>query len=268
MKVEVITCMFNEEFLAPFFMGHYSWVDKAKVFIDMDTTDNTESIVRKFPNAEVYKFQFPDMMNDLLKVNFLNDAYHSSRADWVILVDADEFVFRAMNPDIRNYLEMEYADVIVSTLYQVYRHKTDKDLDVTKPAVPQRRHGIANTGVDERAGFDLSLYNKPIVARGGLMIEWTAGNHFITDGSGARYHQAGTITNGGVKISQHLLDGAHWAMADPCFCIERRCKGRRDRQSKFNLANGMTIQHHGITEEDVRAECEAHLHDKKIIMED
>jgi hypothetical protein len=73
---------------------------------------------------------------------------------------------------------------------------------------------------------------------------------------------------GGLKIAEEHLRGSHWAMADPCFCIERRCKGRRDRQSKFNLDNQMTVQNHGITEEQVMAECEAHLHDKKIIMED
>lgn len=253
MKVEVITMMYNEEFLAPFFMGHYSWVDKVKVFIDMDTTDNTELIVRNYPNAEVYKFQFPDMMNDQLKVDFLNEAYRSSRADWVILVDADEFVFQNMNPDIRQFLAEETAEVVVSTLYQVYRHRTDSDLDIFKPAIIQRRHGIANEGFDQRCGFSLALYNKPIVARGGLKISWTAGNHFI------KYEQAMPV------MSTRVLSGAHWAMADPCFCIERRCKGRRDRQSKFNIENKMTIQHQGITEEDVRAECEAHLDDGEIL---
>ena len=253
MKVEVITMMFNEEFLVPFFMGHYSWVDKIKVFIDADTTDNTELIVRNYPNAEVYKFRFPDMMDDALKVGFLNEAYRSSEANWVIMVDADEFVFKNMKPDIRSILEQEKADVIISKLYQVYRHRTDSDLDMTKPAIIQRRHGIANEGFDKRCGFSLGLYNKPIVARGGLKISWTAGNHFI------KYEQAYPVS------SQEFLDGAHWAMADPCFCIERRCKGRRDRQSKFNLENGMTIQHHHITEEQVKAECDAHLNDPEVL---
>lgn len=36
MNIEVITCMYNEEFLAPFFMNHYEWATKIKVFIDDD----------------------------------------------------------------------------------------------------------------------------------------------------------------------------------------------------------------------------------------
>lgn len=268
MRVEVITMMYNEEFLAPFFMGHYSWADKVKVFIDSDTTDNTELIVCNYPNSEVYKFTFPDMMDDLLKVNLLNEAYRASKADWVILVDADEFVF--ISPTERNLADMLAwektlgNDVIVSRLYQIYRHATDKDLNVFQPAVPQRKHGIANEGIVN--GNDLSDYNKPIVVQSGLDIKWTPGNHYIMeDGLPFRYHLPNTVTQGGIKFSNRTFAGAHWAMADPCFCIERRCKGRRDRQSKFNLENGMTVQHHHITEEQVKAECDAHLNDPVVL---
>lgn len=264
MKVEVITMMFNEEYLAPFFMGHYSWADKIKVFIDSDTTDNTELIVRNYPNSEVYKFKFPDMMDDLLKVGLLNDAYKASDADWVILVDADEFVFDT--PAVRNIADIlawertKGNDIIISKLYQVYRHITDKDLDVFMPAAPQRLHGDANTGANV-------CYNKPIVVRGGLPIGWTPGNHFIVD-QGIRYNLPSTVTPSGIKFADRTLGGSHWAMADPCFCIERRCKGRRDRQSKFNLENKMTIQHHGITEKQIAEVCREHLYDPQILFND
>jgi hypothetical protein len=58
--------------------------------------------------------------------------------------------------------------------------------------------------------------------------------------------------------------GAHWVNADPCFCVERRMKNRRDRQSKFNLENKLTFQDHFITEESVLAECKAHENDPEV----
>jgi hypothetical protein len=255
MNIEVITCMYNEEFLAPFFMNHYEWATKIKVFIDDDTNDGTEDIVRRYPNSDVYKFKFPDMMDDFLKVILLTNAYRSSNTDWVILVDADEFVY---HPDIYDFLSEVDADIVIANLYQVYRNIKDKDLDISLPAFPQRIYGDKNTGENK-------CYNKPIVARGGLPIMWTPGNHFIlVDQCTQRYNSAGVLP-GNIRISDTPLMGSHWAMADPCFCVERRCKGRRDRQSKFNLENKMTVQNHNITEEQVLAECAAHLNDEVAI---
>jgi len=58
--------------------------------------------------------------------------------------------------------------------------------------------------------------------------------------------------------------GTHWANADPCFCVDRRIKGRRDRQSKFNLKYKFTYQHHNISEESVLAECKMHENDPQV----
>jgi hypothetical protein len=257
MNIEVITMMYNEEFLAPFFMEHYKWVDKIHIILDKDTTDRTEEIVRRYPNVEVYPFRFPDMMDDEIKVSILNRHYQVSGADWVMVVDADEFIFH-QTASVRGFLQRITDDVVVANLYQVYRHKDDKDLDPKMPAIYQRRHGDKNTGKNQQ-------YNKPCIAKTGLNICWTPGNHFIYHPeTSTRYNLPGSITDRGTKISSEVLLGAHWAMADPCFCIERRCKGRRDRQSKRNIEAKMTIQHHNITEAQVSEECNEHLNDGEV----
>ena len=72
MKVEVITTYFKEEFLAPLFLLHYNWVDHINI------------ITQAFPDGK---------FNDHLKRDLINAAIYKSTADWVIVVDFDEFVF-------------------------------------------------------------------------------------------------------------------------------------------------------------------------------
>jgi hypothetical protein len=122
-------------------------------------------------------------------------------------------------------------------LYNIYRNVNEGDLNVDIPVKFQRRHGVHQP-----------IYNKPIIAKGGLDIEWYPGNHFVT----------------GVTSSDIGVIGAHWSNADPCFCVNRRVKNRRDRQSKYNLQHGLTIHHHYITEEDVLKECEDHYYDPMV----
>ena len=58
--------------------------------------------------------------------------------------------------------------------------------------------------------------------------------------------------------------GAHWANADPCFCVERRIKNRKERQSKYNLTCRMSWQNHSITAEDILKQCKDHENDPKL----
>jgi hypothetical protein len=119
----------------------------------------------------------------------------------------------------------------------VFRHVNEKDLDVKKSVLSQRKHGY----------FDYK-YFKPIIARTNLPISWSVGNHRII---------------GGESVDLGFI-GAHWANADPCFCIERRTKNRKCRQSQFNLKNKLTTQHHHCTEETILKECDMHKNDPLI----
>jgi hypothetical protein len=188
------------------------------------------------------------MMDDVLKVEKINEEYRKIRnCDRILLVDADEFVF------VDKAKLDEIKDPIVSVkLYNVYRHASEGDLDTDKPIQEQRRHGC----------FE-KMYNKPIIANTGLDIVWGPGNHTIN-------RTPRSLSNLPTKTLNYLtgqrcavaidcgIIGAHWANADPCFCVDRRVKGRRDRQSKYNLEHKLTVHCHNITEESVLAECIMH----------
>jgi hypothetical protein len=234
MKVEIITMWYNEEFLAPYFLRHYSWADKISLLYDLDSTDNSLALAEACPNVHIIPFRFPDMMDDEIKMNLINKQYSGTECDYVLSVDADEFAFykhgEEFRYDLRPILEThDNCDLFRIALYTIYRHSEDSDLDPSLPAIPQRRHGVQNILAD-------ITYIKPILVRAGLHVTWGVGCHNIFF---AKQHEP--------DIFPHFLLGAHWVMADPAFAVERRIKNRRERQSKNNLTKGMTIQHHHVT---------------------
>jgi hypothetical protein len=237
-KITVLTMVYNEEYLIPYFLRHYWKYDEIRVIYDSDTNDRTKDFLN-FHNLQseqwgwkikIEDFQFSDGMDDDLKIEKLNQEYKTITEGYAILVDADEFVFVDRN-------QIQGFNAAYVKLYNVYRHVSEKDLDINISIRDQRRHGV----------FD-PLYNKPIIVKAGLNIHWGQGNHLLF---GAIPEEKGFI-------------GAHWANADTYFCIDRRVKNRRARQSQHNLETGMTWQHHHCTEESIREECRQHENDPQV----
>jgi glycosyltransferase involved in cell wall biosynthesis len=103
MNVHVYTQVWNEAVLMPYFLRHYStFCDKIVVYDD-DSTDGTRDIVNTCPIAEVRQ-SLSRGVDDAAWIDFWSSVYKESRgiADWVILVDGDEFIY---HPDIIGKLE-------------------------------------------------------------------------------------------------------------------------------------------------------------------
>lgn len=238
MKTALLTMWYNEQFLAPFFLNHYKYIDEIHLFLDSDTSDKTLEIVEQFDNVQLYEFSFPDGMDDIIKTEHFNNYYKNLDADKVILVDSDEFIFQYNIPTNK--------DINFTTLYNVYRHVTENDLDVSIPIENQRRHGVLDP-----------MYIKPNVVTGRLdNFRWGLGIHEC-------WHNGVHYVNY-ENYNGSLYTGAHMAMADPAYVIERRIKNRKERQSKSNLEKGLTVQHHNITEEQIIAELKAHENDQEV----
>lgn len=218
MQIELITAYYREEFLLPLFMLHYQhWVDRI-TFITEQRSDG--------------KFDDED------KMNWINAAIARSKADWVVLVDMDEFIYPSpygANP--RVVLEQEPGSLIFSHMTRMWRHKDDADIIRTLPPVPQRLHGIPD-------------HIKPAVFRPLPSTRVGAGNHDIH--------------------CDHLLPhgkpwaGAHWANADACFWIERETRDRGPRLSERNVQRGHGT-HTRRTREQILEECRQHENDPVII---
>jgi hypothetical protein len=243
MKIEIICTFYQDEYFAPIFMKHYAWADTIHALIDESTTDRTEEIINSFPNAMVEKFRFPDGMDDILKIDMLTEVYKESKADWVVILDSDEFLFTLpFDYGVRQVIEdTRVSDVVTAKMFQVYRHVDDVDVDPDAPIIFQRRHGDPNT----QYGIN-SEYNKPIIIRTGKQVVVCPGHHFIH------------VTD--FMIGGNNVYGAHWCNADPLITVPRRMRAMA-RQSQSNLQKGLSIQHHNLTEDKILEELRGHCYD-------
>jgi len=257
MKIELMTMWYNESFLAPFFLRHYRFVDKIHIFLDADTDDGTLGKINEarahHGGIHVHEFRFPDKMDDRIKAGQFNAFYKTIDADYVFLVDSDEFIFYPPG-----YLDANPYVVHFTKLWNVHRHHTDQDLNPDLPIREQRRHGVSDF-----EGWD--VYTKPNIVKAKQDFHWDLGHHAgYLDGHWVEWNAQHEGFPPGVS-RMAPLEGAHWSMADPAFVFDRRVKGRKDRQSKVNLEHGWAVQHHAITEEAIRASLKRHENDPQVL---
>lgn len=225
MKLVVIATSHREEFLIPLFLMHYEpWADEIRL------------LTNKFTDGKIVEEE---------RTGWINHAILTSDADWVVVVDMDEFVFpKPFGTDPREAMEREPGDYIFCFMHQVWRHRTDMDIDRMSPPVPQRRHGEPDFSPPYN-----SCYVKPCIFRPrGVSVG--IGQH---DARFPAEYKRGSDWG-----------GAHWANADPCFCVKRSLELNRDRQSKHNIDCGMGWQHRR-TEDQILQRCQEHLDDPVVI---
>lgn len=245
--ITVITRWCNDEMIAPFFLDHYSFADEIIVLLSDDTTDNSRELIKKCPNARIKEFVYPSGSFNGKEANeIINKTASEVSNDWIIGVDADEFVFVTGFGDIREFLSNVDGNLVYADFWQIYRHRDEMDLDPSLKAVWLRRHGDP-----DRDNFYNDNNKKPIVVRSGLGIKWGIGLH--------NYEE-----NDGIRVSTQRLDGAHWRMADPKLAIKRRLRGRRENVSQLDIDNQWSFDNFDITKEEILEECRKHLDDPQV----
>jgi hypothetical protein len=99
--VDVFTLGYNEEKMLPHFIKHYKQFCRNITFYNNCSTDSSVDICNvngvKVINTNINE------LNDIKNIEIKNYCYHESDADFVIVVDTDEFVY---HPDILNLLEL------------------------------------------------------------------------------------------------------------------------------------------------------------------
>jgi hypothetical protein len=238
MKVFIVSAWHNEAFLAPFFLNHYAWADRIHLIIGEDTTDATRAICSRYRNTWVEQFTFPDkLLNDTLKIKKFNEVVPQLDCDWAIALDADEFIFAPHDEDPREFLSRQTGNLLYAEMWQAWRHVSESNLDPSKPALGQRRHGTTQ-----------AHHIKPIIVRPETRIVWQPGHH-------------GYLRNGRIHPSPHVFLGAHWGMADADMAIARYIDGRAKRMSEENLRKHHGFHTLGLTAESIRQLCTEHAHD-------
>ena len=246
-SITVVTRWCNDEMIAPFFLDHYSYADEIVILLSSETIDKSREIIKEFDNTRIVEFEYTNGIFDGKEsTDQMEKVINEVTTNWVIAVDADEFVFPKGFKDPREVLSQVDGNVVYSDMWQVYRHRSEMDLDPSLKAIWLRRHGDPNRTKGENA-----RYRKPCIFKSGLNLKWGIGFHAYEDNLIA-------------KVSKLRFDGTHWMMADPELAVQRRLRGRKENVSKRNIRNKWSNNNFDITEEMIRNECESHLDDPQL----
>lgn len=112
MRIETFIICCNEQKLIHYIMRHYSAFSQVTI-LDTGCTDRTVEIAQSY-GARIERVH-SDGMNDFHNRYLKNSCWKGSTADWVITVDADEFVV----PDLE-LMETTYANIITTDWYEMY----------------------------------------------------------------------------------------------------------------------------------------------------
>lgn len=172
MKIHVYAVCWNEEVILPYFLRHYSAFAEKIVIFDNESSDRSPSIIDACPQAKrvTYKTgeQHYDRVHRECKMKYVESR---GQADWVILVDMDEFVY---HPDL----------VGVLTWYKKKGINFPKiaGFEMLTPETPTGDGQIWEYG---KTGVPSDGYSKRTTFTPDLGIELSPGSHITKIVSGA-----------------------------------------------------------------------------------
>jgi glycosyltransferase involved in cell wall biosynthesis len=94
--VEVFAICYNEEKIMPFFLNYYSKFCTQITIFDNFSTDKTVEIINKFAEkfpVQLISYDTNNTLNDSVYLSIKNNCWKKSEADYVIVVDSDEFIY-------------------------------------------------------------------------------------------------------------------------------------------------------------------------------
>ena len=98
MKIAALTMVYDEALILPYFLRHYEYADEIHVLYETDSTDSTLDILQHSPNVIIKNCHIEGGLDDQEKANIINETLHGIKADWVLVVDPDEFILRQTSP--------------------------------------------------------------------------------------------------------------------------------------------------------------------------
>lgn len=169
--VHVYAVCYNEELLLPYFLRHYETIAERIVVFDGASTDRSVEILRDHPKVVLEQggVEFPThadrKYNEPVLMKIRNEAYKRSRgeADWVVVVDIDEFLY---HPDLRDVLaRYKAAEVTFPSL---------EGFDMVSFGPPSRQGQIYD---EIRHGFKNRYYSKKALFNPAIDVNYHFGCH-------------------------------------------------------------------------------------------
>lgn len=159
---------YNEAPIIGYWVRHYrTFCERVIVYVDTDTTDGTPAIVER-EGGEVRSFASGGHLDDEGFVAFAQEHYKEARgqADWVVWVDADEFLY---HPHLAERLTaLRAAGVRVPTV---------RGYTMVADAPPT---GTGHIYDEIRLGLPAAEYGKRCIFDPAIDVQWSPGKHAAT----------------------------------------------------------------------------------------
>lgn len=167
MKIWLYCIIRNEARILPYLLRHYEqFVDKMLFFED-HSTDCTRDLILEHSKCELYDWPGTSGVVDDEFLNFANSKWKEARgiADWVIWIDADEFLY---HPKITEVLTRYINDGIDIPDIQGFTMVSDK--------FPEKDGQIYE---EIKRGFPEEIWSKKCIFRPHVNMVYNMGRHSI-----------------------------------------------------------------------------------------
>lgn len=155
----------DEAPIMPYLLRHYSpWVTKL-IFYDAASTDGTRELIQECPNAELRDWPGGEGIVDDEFMDFANLAWKEAVGvtDWIIWIDADEFLYHT-----------EMASVLTRYLQEGVEVPQVAGFTMLSPAFPVTSGQIYD---EIKTGVPDGAWNKNAIFRN--MIHYNVGRHSL-----------------------------------------------------------------------------------------
>ena len=150
--IHVYTPCFNEALILPYFLRHYAFAERIFLF-DNASTDATREIAAADPRVTCSHLETGGRFQEQALIDLRNHAWRASRgkADWVIVCDADEFLYHHDWDALFASLESLGATVVQAVGYDMFAKTFPPDY--SRPLTEQVRLGVKSAGYNKQALF-------------------------------------------------------------------------------------------------------------------
>ena len=167
MKILVFTLTHNCRDVLPFFLRHYeTFADEISVWDDM-STDGTREILYSHPKVILREWPHETGIDEDLFLAHWQEWYPKARGafDWVMIPDADEFLY---SPDMLGTLNLAKSVGI-----QVIK---PRGFNLVGDGFP-KDDGHSQIYELNPMGVEAPVYSKPVIFQPDIKINWIRGKH-------------------------------------------------------------------------------------------
>ena len=153
--VAVVSTVHNEEdLIAPFLEHYFGMGVGAIILLANDCTDRTLERTARYSGVEVVPLDSGGELDCALRRDALDARRRAlaGRFDWVLLVDADEFLVPKEGGLQETLLRHDGRDVLGSKGWDVMQGPDEPPFDPSAPLLPQATVGPARPGVRQAGG--------------------------------------------------------------------------------------------------------------------